>query len=82
MSQEGQLNLQVSAVPVELMARAIARLRARGINPDSQAGFVRAAIAIAAGCTDEEVRKHGENKVPNRRAMTFEEFASTLDGGQ
>jgi hypothetical protein len=75
------LKLQASAVPADLMTRAIARLRELGISPVNQSGFVRAAIALAAGCTTEEISREAHAKMGARseRIISFDEFATSLE---
>jgi hypothetical protein len=79
--QDMSLKLQASAVPGDLMARAIARLRERGIKPVNQSGFVRAAIALTAGCTTEEISREAHAKMGNRpgKVVSFDEFVASLE---
>lgn len=79
--QDMSLKLQASAVPGDLMARAIARLRELGIKPVNQSGFVRAAIALTAGCTTEEISREAHAKMGTRpgRVISFDEFVTSLE---
>lgn len=79
--QNMSLKLQASAVPGDLTTRAIARLRERGINPVNQSAFVRAAIALTAGCTTEEISREAHAKMGVRpaRIISFDEFVTSLE---
>ena len=75
------LKLQASAVPGDLMLRAIARLKELGIKPVNQSGFVRAAIAVTAGCTTEEISREAHAKIGTRpgRIISFDELITSLE---